>query len=112
MLRQDAQAYIANIDIVEMRRFFIAVCDYFVLDDDHGFIWVDGERDQFIESLAEKGGLTKYDTPTTRFLRQIKEAQSRNGGAEIINMILGHLNAKYFNIVNSFTAIETSRHLF
>ena len=112
LLRQDSQAYISNLHVVEMRRFFVAVCDYLVLDDDRGFIWVDNERDQFIEGLAERGGLAKYDTPTTKFLREIKDADSIEEGARIVNDVLNHLNTKYFNIVSAYTALEMKRHIF
>ena len=112
ILRQEAQAYIANLRVIEAKRFFVAVCDYLVMDDNAGFIWTGSERDSFIEELADRGGLTMYSTPTTAFLRRIKEAQSLDAACEIINISLEALNAKYFNIVNAYVAFEEKRHLF
>src|SRR5258708_484433 len=49
LLQGESQAYVTLLDMPEMKRFFISVCDYFILDDDMGDLNIGSERDFFIK---------------------------------------------------------------
>lgn len=112
LLRAQCEAYISSIEIQEFKRYFVTVCEYFIYDDDKGSIKTNTYMDFTIESLIRKGGLSTYDTPTTKFLKNIKSADSLDEAVGNINIILERMNRKYVSIMIAYQQVLDQRQLF
>jgi len=112
MLRVDSQALALSVDIPEMRRYLISICDYFVLDDERGAMYIGGARDAFIESLIRKGGLSAYNTPTTKFVNDIKRKRRLDSAVTALNEMIDILNRKYVSVEIAFQQVKDQRHVF
>ncbi|NKJ37370.1 hypothetical protein [Rhizobium sp. SG570] len=96
LLRFESQAFASSVEIPVIRRYLISICDYFVFDADYAPLTFSPEdRDGFIIGLMEKGGLAKYDTPTTGFLRGIRDKETLLDGIDALNEAISALNNKY-----------------
>ncbi len=91
LLRVESQAFATSVEIPEIRRYLISICDYFVFEADYAPLTFSPDRDSFIIGLIEKGGLSKYDTPTTAFLREIRDKETLLDGIDALNEAISAL---------------------
>lgn len=103
-LRQEAQEIFAELKWTEERRFVVLVMYYFL---DIGGVAPSGRNlDDAVANVVERGGLTKWPTPSIRLYLDLRKCVDKQGLLDLLDSARDSLNQRYMNARLAYKALE------
>lgn len=112
IFRSEIQAYLNAVDNHEYRQFIVSCCEYFILDSDIPNDIILLSNKNLNDEIQKNGGYARYDTPSTRLIKRIIDAQTCGEIDDIIDDCRLSLSTKHHNVMAIYFQIEAKRRIF
>jgi hypothetical protein len=103
-LRREAQDMFTNVEKPQERRFLASVAYYFLGSE--GIAPRDESVDLDVEEIIRRGGITCWNTPSTRIYQAIRDERDLSRLIQLLDESRDSLNQKYMNVRRRFRQVQ------